>query len=379
MQSPRQNTRQSPESVSPSSWASAHFGLEKVFDAKWSSLSLAQVPMTLPNLSTSASRAAVSAAHSVTKAAAAFPRRDIVDALERLLDLGEVDAIVDDGGGDDKADVCMGEDGSVAAPAAAAAARAAAAAKAAALSAASAEVASLQQRLERSTVHGEQLRERVERGLDDQQRRALGKVCAARMSSIDAALEKFKEDQRAVLTHGGEARQLAAPAGAARTQAAALMPAPGSGGVLSHRIGSRAQRCLSLEKAVISAEARAALQATVLQSGSLCAVHRPKRALLPAAAKDMLNRWFVAHADSPFPSDADKLALAAEGGITKEQVSVWFTNVRARAKTRERKALEQDSAAPPPPPTRPPPASPVSSQEMAENRGAPLPVRVAHC
>jgi hypothetical protein len=347
--------------------------------------------MTLPNLSASQATATTDRARGFTEDAVAFPRRDIVDALERLLDLGELeeiqhradaaastaaaaaaaDATTDSGNG--KLNISGGE---AAAPSVlSAAAMAASAAQTAALSAASAEVALLQQRLEQSTEHEQQLRERVERSLDDKQRRALSKVCAVRMSSIDAALEGFKQQQHAVLTqHGGknekESVHSRSTAGTARAQAAsALLLAPGTSGLLSHRIGSRVQRCLSLEKAVISAEARASLQATVLKTGSLCAVHRPKRALLPAAAKDVLNRWLREHADAPFPTDVDKLSLAAEGGISKEQVSVWFTNARARAKTRERKAMLQSASMAaahqhgrmlpsPPPPARPPPPSP---------------------
>jgi len=36
------------------------------------------------------------------------------------------------------------------------------------------------------------------------------------------------------------------------------------------------------------------------------------------------------HVDYPYPTDAEKVELAAQAGVTLKQLSVWFTNARKR-------------------------------------------------
>eukprot|EP00937_MAST-01D_sp_MAST-1D-sp2_P002654 g2654.t1 len=124
------------------------------------------------------------------------------------------------------------------------------------------------------------------------------------MCSIEAKLEHFKARQELLLE-----------------ESTGLCAAPST------------QRCLALEKKCLSAEARAGLQSKVIDDCSyILALPTAKRALLPSDAKGALQEWFDDHADHPFPTDAQKLQLAQQCGITKEQVSVWFGNRRARLK-----------------------------------------------
>ena len=55
-----------------------------------------------------------------------------------------------------------------------------------------------------------------------------------------------------------------------------------------------------------------------------CANKR-RRANLPQAARFILEEWFRANSEHPYPSDADKDRLAARAGITNAQVSNWST------------------------------------------------------
>ena len=43
-----------------------------------------------------------------------------------------------------------------------------------------------------------------------------------------------------------------------------------------------------------------------------------------------LRNWFSSHLDYPYPSDADKVALSRESGLSKSQVVNWFLNARRR-------------------------------------------------
>jgi hypothetical protein len=56
-------------------------------------------------------------------------------------------------------------------------------------------------------------------------------------------------------------------------------------------------------------------------------VHRGN---LPREAKVLLVDWLRAHIDNPYPSEDEKLRLAARAGMSLAQVSYWFTNARRR-------------------------------------------------
>eukprot|EP01006_Ploeotia_vitrea_P014409 TRINITY_DN38926_c0_g1_i1.p1 TRINITY_DN38926_c0_g1~~TRINITY_DN38926_c0_g1_i1.p1 ORF type:complete len:231 (-),score=14.82 TRINITY_DN38926_c0_g1_i1:109-801(-) len=61
--------------------------------------------------------------------------------------------------------------------------------------------------------------------------------------------------------------------------------------------------------------------------------------LTPEAAR-ILNDWFMAHIQSPYPDDKARDALAKECGLDKKQISVWFGNKRSRYK---KKAMATES------------------------------------
>ncbi|CAK9151430.1 unnamed protein product [Ilex paraguariensis] len=58
-------------------------------------------------------------------------------------------------------------------------------------------------------------------------------------------------------------------------------------------------------------------------------VWRPQRGL-PERAVSVLRAWLFEHFLHPYPTDTDKLMLAKQTGLTRNQVSNWFINARVR-------------------------------------------------
>ncbi|KAK4426320.1 BEL1-like homeodomain protein 2 [Sesamum alatum] len=56
---------------------------------------------------------------------------------------------------------------------------------------------------------------------------------------------------------------------------------------------------------------------------------RPQRGL-PERSVNILRAWLFEHFLNPYPSDADKLLLARQTGLSRNQVSNWFINARVR-------------------------------------------------
>ncbi|XP_078436593.1 BEL1-like homeodomain protein 2 [Wolffia australiana] len=56
---------------------------------------------------------------------------------------------------------------------------------------------------------------------------------------------------------------------------------------------------------------------------------RPQRGL-PDRAVKVLRAWLFEHFLHPYPTDADKLLLARQTGLSRSQVSNWFINARVR-------------------------------------------------
>lgn len=56
---------------------------------------------------------------------------------------------------------------------------------------------------------------------------------------------------------------------------------------------------------------------------------RPQRGL-PERSVNALRAWLFEHFLHPYPSDADKLMLARQTGLSRNQVSNWFINARVR-------------------------------------------------
>ena len=55
-----------------------------------------------------------------------------------------------------------------------------------------------------------------------------------------------------------------------------------------------------------------------------------KRVVLGRRAKQLLSAWARSHSDSPYPTKEEKQQLARQCDISLRQLSVWFTNNRAR-------------------------------------------------
>eukprot|EP01087_Luapelamoeba_hula_P011571 TRINITY_DN3155_c1_g2_i2.p1 TRINITY_DN3155_c1_g2~~TRINITY_DN3155_c1_g2_i2.p1 ORF type:complete len:469 (+),score=98.75 TRINITY_DN3155_c1_g2_i2:381-1787(+) len=70
---------------------------------------------------------------------------------------------------------------------------------------------------------------------------------------------------------------------------------------------------------------------------------RRKRRSLSRKATEVLNLWFFSHLNDPYPSDEEKMVLAAQCALTLNQVNNWFGNKRIRYK---RKCLEEEKKRP---------------------------------
>lgn len=57
---------------------------------------------------------------------------------------------------------------------------------------------------------------------------------------------------------------------------------------------------------------------------------KPGKTKFPKKARLVLESWYKAHSDDPFPSYSEKQRLAEETGITMKQVKCWFINVRRK-------------------------------------------------
>lgn len=57
---------------------------------------------------------------------------------------------------------------------------------------------------------------------------------------------------------------------------------------------------------------------------------KKKRPNLPIQAKDILSNWFRDHVDHPYPTQAEKMDLSEQTGLSLQKVDNWFINERSR-------------------------------------------------
>ncbi|XP_052183194.1 homeobox protein knotted-1-like 6 isoform X2 [Diospyros lotus] len=57
---------------------------------------------------------------------------------------------------------------------------------------------------------------------------------------------------------------------------------------------------------------------------------RKKKGKLPREAKQILHDWWTTHFKWPYPTEADKVALARSTGLDQKQIDNWFINQRKR-------------------------------------------------
>ncbi|CAH9135037.1 unnamed protein product [Cuscuta epithymum] len=74
---------------------------------------------------------------------------------------------------------------------------------------------------------------------------------------------------------------------------------------------------------------RALQQLGMIQHNSNGAAWRPQRGL-PERSVSVLRAWLFEHFLHPYPKDSDKIMLAKQTGLTRNQVSNWFINARVR-------------------------------------------------
>lgn len=57
---------------------------------------------------------------------------------------------------------------------------------------------------------------------------------------------------------------------------------------------------------------------------------KKKKGKLPREARQLLFDWWNAHYKWPYPTEADKIALAEATGLDQRQINNWFINQRKR-------------------------------------------------
>ncbi|XP_022159301.1 homeobox protein knotted-1-like 4 [Momordica charantia] len=57
---------------------------------------------------------------------------------------------------------------------------------------------------------------------------------------------------------------------------------------------------------------------------------KKKKGKLPKEARQILFEWWSVHYKWPYPTEADKVALAERTGLDQKQINNWFINQRKR-------------------------------------------------
>ncbi|XP_021758321.1 BEL1-like homeodomain protein 11 [Chenopodium quinoa] len=95
------------------------------------------------------------------------------------------------------------------------------------------------------------------------------------------------------------------------------------------KIGSGLSHLSLLDRDGRNSNSRMSLQQIGLIQGTHRQAWRPIRGL-PETSVAILRAWLFEHFLHPYPNDSEKLTLASQTGLTKNQVSNWFINARVR-------------------------------------------------
>ncbi|XP_010672774.2 BEL1-like homeodomain protein 11 [Beta vulgaris subsp. vulgaris] len=95
------------------------------------------------------------------------------------------------------------------------------------------------------------------------------------------------------------------------------------------KIGSGLSHLSLFDRESRNSNSRMSLQQIGLIQGAHRQAWRPIRGL-PETSVAILRAWLFEHFLHPYPNDSEKLTLASQTGLTKNQVSNWFINARVR-------------------------------------------------
>lgn len=95
------------------------------------------------------------------------------------------------------------------------------------------------------------------------------------------------------------------------------------------KIGSGLSHLSLFDREARISNSRMSLQQIGLIQGAHRQAWRPIRGL-PETSVAALRAWLFEHFLHPYPNDSEKLTLASQTGLTKNQVSNWFINARVR-------------------------------------------------
>ncbi|KAK9743427.1 hypothetical protein RND81_03G238400 [Saponaria officinalis] len=95
------------------------------------------------------------------------------------------------------------------------------------------------------------------------------------------------------------------------------------------KLGTRLSRLSVFDQEGQCNSGRLTLQQIGLFQGAQRQAWRPIRGL-PETSVAILRAWLFEHFLHPYPNDSEKLTLASQTGLSKNQVSNWFINARVR-------------------------------------------------
>jgi hypothetical protein len=91
------------------------------------------------------------------------------------------------------------------------------------------------------------------------------------------------------------------------------------------------------EEVAVAKPSKTSPKATVPASSTTRKRGRPSHVCLPKESINVLKEWLYSHAKYPYPSQADKEAMAQETSLSIKQINNWFINARRRYLTNDKK------------------------------------------